>query len=111
MKNLFPVLAIMLLAGVNVLGDYFIKLSGIGPKYIKYFPFFVGMVVYALTAVGWFFVMKEMKLSTLGIFYSVTTAILLVIVGTLVFKEQLNTYSLIGIALGIASIIILIKFG
>ena len=101
----------MLLAGVNVLGDYFIKLSGIGPKYIKYFPFFVGMVVYALTAVGWFFVMKEMKLSTLGIFYSVTTAILLVIVGTLVFKEQLNTYSLIGIALGIASIIILIKFG
>lgn len=110
MTNLIPILIIIILAGIGVLGDYFIKLAGNGSKYISYIPFFTGMIVFALTAFGWFYVMKHIKLSTLGLFYSVTTVILLTLVGTIFFKEHLSTIELIGIILGIASIIILARF-
>jgi small multidrug resistance pump len=110
MNNLMPILIIILLAGIGVMGDYFIKLSGNGPKYINHSYFLIGIAMYALTAFGWFYVMKHIKLSTLGIFYSITTVILLALVGTIFFKEHLNAYEIIGITLGIASLVILARF-
>jgi small multidrug resistance pump len=111
MANLTPILIVICLAGIGVLADYFIKLSGNGAKYINYHHFFIGMIIYALTAIGWFYAMKHIKLSTLGIFYSVTTAVLLALVGTIFFKEHLSTYEIIGIIFGMVSIIILARFG
>ncbi len=109
MTNLLPILAVAALAGVGVLGDYFIKLSGNGSKYISYPYFFTGMAVYALTAIGWFYTMKHIKLSSLGIIYSLTTVILLTIIGVLLFREKLNIYDIVGIVLGITSIFILAR--
>ena len=111
MNSIIPILIIIFLAGVGVLADYFLKISGNGEKYINYPTFFIGMIIYALTAFGWFYVMKHIKLSTLGIFYSVTTVVLLAFVGVFFFKEQLSIYDIIGIVLGITSIIILARFG
>ncbi len=68
MNNLIPIIIVIFLAGVGVLADYFIKLAGNGSKYITYPSFFVGMAIYALTAFGWFYAMKHIKLSTSGIF-------------------------------------------
>ena len=109
--NLIPIIAVILLAGIGTLGDFFIKLSGSGSKYMLYQPFIIGMFIYALTAVGLFYVMKHIKLGTLGIFYSLTTIILLAIIGAVFFKEQFNTYDIVGMALGILSIILLSRFG
>ena len=109
--NLIPIIIVIFLAGVGALGDYFIKFSGNGSKYIMYLPFFVGMIIYALTAIGWFYVMKHIKLGSLGIFYSLTTIILLVLIGVVFFKEQLNTYDVVGVVLANVSIIILGRFG
>lgn len=110
MNNLVPILIIILLASIGVLGDYFIKLSGSTPKHINYPHFLIGMFIYALTAFGWFYAMRHMKLSALGVFYSLTTVILLTFVGVIFFKENLNIYEIIGIIFGIVSIIILVKF-
>ena len=49
---LSPILIVIALAGVGVLADYFLKLSGNGEKYISYPYFFAGMIIYALTAFG-----------------------------------------------------------
>ncbi len=111
MTNFLPILVIILLAGVGVLADYFIKLSGSGVKYINYPQFLIGLVLYTLTAFGWFYVMKHIKLSTIGIFYSVSTLMLLAIVGVFFFKEQLSIYEVVGILFGVISIIILARFG
>ncbi|HEU0085874.1 MAG TPA: hypothetical protein VFQ59_02845 [Candidatus Paceibacterota bacterium] len=111
MANLIPILIILLLSVVGVLADYFIKISGNGVKYMEYRPFLLGMFLYALTSFGWFYVMKHVKLSTLGVFYSVTTLILLVFVGVFFFKEELSVYEIIGISLGVISIFILARFG
>ncbi|MBU2539614.1 hypothetical protein KJ786_00415 [Patescibacteria group bacterium] len=67
-------------------------------------------MIYASTAFGWFFVMKNIKLATLGVFYAVSTILFLVIIGTFYFKEPINIYEMIGIIGAIASLILLGKF-
>jgi len=111
MSALLPAIVVILLAGLGTLGDYFIKSAGEGSRYISYTPFFVGMSVYALSAVGWFFVMKHIKLSSLGVIYSVSTAIILAFIGALVFKEEINSFALLGILLGVVSLFLLARFG
>ena len=111
MAAFLPILIIMALAAVGVAGDYFIKVSGNGPSYVSYPPLLIGMMIYALTAIGWFYVMKHVKLGTLGVFYALTTIILLAIVGAVFFKEQLTVYDIIGIVLGVISIVFLARFG
>ena len=110
MTNLYPILIVVCLSSFVVLGDYFIKVSGSGSNYINYKYFFIGMFIYATSAIGWFYVMKHIKISSLGVGYSLTTVILLALVGVFIFNEQLNFYDIIGIVLGIISITILIRF-
>lgn len=109
MTNTIAIFVTIFLAGMGVFGDYFIKLSS-QHKQIISLPFMIGTITYALTAVGWFYVMKYIKLGILGIFYTLTTTILLIIVGSIFFKEQLSQIDIIGIILGITSIIILARF-
>src|SRR3990167_6521968 len=105
-------LVVIGLSLVGVLGDYFIKLAGHDSnKYIDLKWFLIGFLVYSSTAIGWFFVMKHIKLSTLGVIYGVTTVVALTIVGILFFKEHLNIYEIIGIIAGVSSIILLSRFG
>ena len=102
---------VILVSIITVLGDYFIKLSGnSAEKFIDWWRFGVGLFFYLLTAFGWFFIMKYMKLSTIGITYGITTAILLVAIGLFVFKETLNSYEILGICFGIAALILLSRF-
>ncbi|OHB14604.1 MAG: hypothetical protein A2431_04100 [Candidatus Zambryskibacteria bacterium RIFOXYC1_FULL_39_10] len=108
-KNM-PIIIVIGLSLVGVLGDYFLKLSGNGEKYIDWKWFIVGAIVYSSTAVGWFFVMKHIKLSTLGIVYATTTVLALTLVGILAFKESLSVYEIIGIIAGLLSIILLARF-
>ena len=72
--------------------------------------FLLGFILYALTAFGWFYVMKNIKLSTLGVFYAISTIIFLIIVGVFYFKEPLNNYEIAGVVLAILSLILLGKF-
>lgn len=107
MINIIIVIGLSL---VGVLGDYFLKLSGHGAKYIDWKWFLIGAIVYSSTTVGWFFVMKHIKLGTLGIVYAVTTVIALTVVGVFFFKESLNYYEIAGLVMGIASITLLARF-
>jgi len=100
----------VILALVGVVGDYFIKIASSGKKFLEPKWFIIGLVIYALTAFGWVFVMKYIKLSTLGVFYAVSTMIFLTVVSILNFGEKLNFYEAIGIIMAIASIILLGRF-
>lgn len=106
---LISILAIILLAAVGVTGDYFIKLSGSGQVYIIIKYFLIGMLIYAVSALGWFFVMKTTKISSLGIVYSVSTALLLFVIGVVYFKESYQPKDIIALIFGIISIILISK--
>src|SRR5262245_50795768 len=106
-SHLIAVLTIVGLSLVGVVGDFFIKLSGNGPKYVDLKWLILGFVVYSSTAIGWFFAMKHVKLSNLGLIYGVTTVIALVLVSVFYFKETLNVYEIVGLAAGLSALVLL----
>ena len=103
-------IVIVFLALVGVLGDYFIKRASQENRFIVSFWFYLGLIVYALVAFGWVFAMKHVKLSTLGVFYALTTVIALTLLGVFYFGEKLNNYEVAGIITAIVSILLLGRF-
>ena len=106
-------LAILVTIGfsvVGVLGDYFLKLASGAPNSLRSKWFYIGFVVYASTAFGWVFVMKHLKLATIGVVYSVSMILLLTAIGVVAFRETLNAYEFAGLILAIASLVLLMRF-
>jgi len=100
----------VLLALVGVAGDSFIKLAGSGKRFAEPKWFILGMAIYALTAFGWLLVMKEIKLTTLGVYYALFTILFLTIVGLVFFHERLNGYEIMGVVLAVIALILLGRF-
>lgn len=107
---LFSLFLAILLSFYGVVGDFFIKLSGNGPKFVELHWFIIGLLIYASSAFGWFYVMKHVKLATLGVFFAVSTVLFLLIFGVYYFKESLNYFEIAGIILAIVSLILLGRF-
>jgi len=72
--------------------------------------FLVGLALYSSTAFAWVFVMRYLKLATIGAIYSVCMILMLTIMGFVFFNETLNRYEVLGIVLAIASIVLLSRF-
>ncbi|CAN5484537.1 hypothetical protein BH23VER1_BH23VER1_06560 [soil metagenome] len=111
MKNSVP-LAILVtigLSAIGVLADYFLKRAGEvkSPFVSRYF--FLGLVTYASTAPGWVYVMRNLKLAQVGVFYSVSTVLMLCALGAIVFKETFTVSEIIGVGLAIISLCILAR--
>jgi small multidrug resistance pump len=96
---------------MGVLGDYFLKLASTSASPLKSRWFYVGFVVYASTAFGWVFVMRHLKLATIGVVYSVSMVFLLTAIGVVLFQESISYYEVAGLGLGIASLLLLVRFG
>jgi drug/metabolite transporter (DMT)-like permease len=95
---------------VGVCGDYFLKLASAQPQALRSKWFAVGFAVYASTAFGWVFVMKHLKLATIGVVYSVSMVLLLTGVGIVFFRESISAYEIAGIAMAIGSLVLLVRF-
>ncbi|HYC23856.1 MAG TPA: transporter [Candidatus Bathyarchaeia archaeon] len=92
---------------VGVVGDYFLKVASQSDAPLRTPWFLLGFTVYASTAFGWVFVMKYLKLATVGVVYSVSMVVLLTVVGAGLFGESLRAQEVVGIALAIASLYLL----
>lgn len=103
-------ISIFLLSTIGVLGDYFLDLAGRSKSGFASQWFIAGLLIYALSSFGWFVVIKHVKLEDLGVLYATTTSILLVLLGVIVFKEQLQPKEIIGIILGLISMVLLSRF-
>lgn len=100
----------ILLSGIGVLGDYFLKLASKESSMFANRWFVIGASLFALTAFGWVWAMRTMKLAEIGAVYGVATVLLLALIGLTFFKERLSTQEIIGIVLAIASITLLSRF-
>lgn len=72
--------------------------------------FIIGFIIYSTTALGWFYIMKNTKLVTLSVFYSIITIVLLALLGFFYFNEKLQIYEILGVIMAILSLILLGKF-
>jgi small multidrug resistance pump len=95
---------------VGVVGDYFLKVASTHEHSLRSPAFYVGFAVYASTAFGWLFVMKHLKLGTIGVVYAMTMIVLLTAVGVGVFGERLTSPEIVGVLLALASLVLLVRF-
>jgi drug/metabolite transporter (DMT)-like permease len=109
-NKLLPVLVTVAFSLVGVLGDYFLKLASQAENSFRTPWFYLGFGLYASTAFGWLYVMKHLKLATISVLYSVSMVLLLTAVGLVFFKETLNVYEMAGMAMAIASLVLLMRF-
>jgi small multidrug resistance pump len=103
-------LVTILFSLIGVLGDYFLKLASEQPSALRTVWFYIGFALYASTAFGWVFVMKHLKLATIGVVYSVAMILLLTSIGVIFFRESLNYYEIAGLLMAIASLVLLMRF-
>ncbi len=110
MDKTLAVLVTVAFSVVGVVGDYFLKLASAKGQSLKSPAFYIGFLIYASTAFGWVFVMKHLKLATVGVVYCVSMVLLLTVIGVAVFKESLSAYEIAGIAMAVASLLLLTRF-
>src|SRR6476469_4234097 len=98
-KTALAVIVTIAFSVVGVVGDYFLKLASTKDESLQSPAFYVGFVIYASTAFGWVFVMKHLKLATVGVVDCVSMVLLLMAIGVVAFKESLNGYEIAGLVM------------
>lgn len=109
MSKLSALAAAVALSIITVAADYFVKKASLSASVWNRW-LAVGAVIYGSTAIGWVFVMRGMKLSALGVVYGVCCIIFLTLTSLVVFHEKITLLGLVGVILGIVSILLLYKF-
>ncbi len=107
---ILPLFIAVMLALTGVVADTFLKISGGGSKFVDLKLFTVGSFIYGFTILGWFYVMKYLKLSTIGVYYGISSLLFLVLTGVFFFKEKLAVGEILGIILALVSMVLLGKF-
>ena len=109
-RSWLAVIVVVAFSVVGVVGDYFLKLSSAQRNPLRSKWFYLGFAVYATTAFGWVFVMRHLKLATIGVVYSMSMILLLTGVGVVSFREPLSIQEAVGLALAIAALVLLVRF-
>lgn len=107
---LIAFLAGIALSVITVIADALIKYASLQEALSGWRILIIGSILYGLTAFGWFFVMRKIKLSTLGVLYGVSCVLLLTLISAFYFKEKISPIEIFGISLAIISLIILSRF-
>lgn len=97
----------LMIVTATIAGDYFIKAASLNSQSLTSTKFFFGAALYALPAAGWFFLMKDHSLATIGIIYSCSNILILSALGYFLFKESITARDLSGIGLAIAAMLIM----
>ena len=110
MQKLTAIVLAVALSALAVFGDWLLKLASLKTGFSGWKLLVIGAVVYGVGAVGWFFIFRAIKLSTVGVVYGVSVLLLLVALSVFVFKEGLNVYEGIGVVMAIGSIVLMSRF-
>jgi multidrug transporter EmrE-like cation transporter len=108
--KLLAVIVTIAFSAIGVCGDYFLKRASQEEDSLRSGWFYVGFALYASTAFGWVFVMKHLKLGTIGVLYSVSMVVLLTAIGVVVFRESLNAGEIAGLVMAIGALVLLTRF-
>lgn len=108
--HLFPIIITVLLAGVAVAGDYFLKLASSCKSPFLNLNFAIGLGIYGLSAFGLVLVMPHLKLAYLGVWYCLTMVLCLCLLGSLTFDESLRPKEWLGVGFAVVSLLLLSRF-
>jgi len=104
MTQLYPLILILLAVSFEVVADILFKKWSIGNSNLF---FSAGLLIYFIGTIFWAISLKYEYLSKAVSVFTILNLILLVIVGIILFKEDLSLVNKIGIGLGIISIVLI----
>jgi drug/metabolite transporter (DMT)-like permease len=110
-KTSLAFVVIILFSVVGAIGDYFLKLASDSENSYLTKWFAIGLVIYASTAFGWVYVMRTVKLATVGLVYSVSIILLLAAMDVLIFKARPKGLEILGMGMALTSLVLLWRFG
>ncbi len=91
---------------VVILGDYAIKIAA-DRAALTSAPMVLGVVLYALSAILWFFAMRHVSLGQAAVLYSMLTLVALFLIGALMFDEPVGKRELAGMVCALAAMILM----
>lgn len=97
------------LSGITVFADFLIKKSVLSKSMFN-LNLIIGAVIYGLSAFGWFFVLKKMKLFSVGLIYALSCVFLITLVSIFYFKEQVKFIEIVALVISIGVLILLYRF-
>jgi undecaprenyl phosphate-alpha-L-ara4N flippase subunit ArnF len=100
---------IIFTAIVIILADYLIKLAADAGHTASSNYVFIGVVLYAGSAVLWFFAMQHITLVQAGVAYSMLTLIALAVIGALWFNEPLQMREYAGLGCALLSMVLMTR--
>ncbi len=95
---------------VGCAADYFLKIAGGQAGFFSNRLFLLGFVLHSSTAIGWFFALKYLNLSQIGVLYSISIVLILTATGVIFFNESPTPREYVGIGLAICSLLLLVRF-
>jgi len=98
------------LALVTAWGDALIKSASSKIGFSGWKQLVIAAVIYAGTALGWFFVLRKIKLSSGVMIYTLSLILFVILISVFCFKEEIKPIEYFGIAMAIASLLILSRF-
>jgi undecaprenyl phosphate-alpha-L-ara4N flippase subunit ArnF len=92
----------LLTALLVIFGDTLIKVAA-DKAVLSSKPMAAGVLLYAFSAVCWYFAMRHMTLGQAAVAYSMLTLVALCVIGALVFQEPIRARHALGVSLALAA--------
>lgn len=106
MSLFISLLLLVVVASMNVGGDYLIKVSVSHRAGMLSLFFLSGAALYGISAIGWFYMMRSHSLTWIAVSYSSATLIMLALLGVVVFGETLRFRDILAVAMGLSAIVL-----
>jgi len=94
---------------ITIIGDYLIKKASMLQHFSGWKLLVLGGFFYGISAIGWFYVYQTTKVFTVGAIHSFGIIILTILLSVVIFKEKITRSEILGLVLGIISLIILLR--
>ncbi|MFZ2152923.1 MAG: hypothetical protein WAV41_02595 [Microgenomates group bacterium] len=110
MHSFRVLIAIMATTLFTVVGDSFLKKANDHAARFMNVDFYIGLVMYMMTAYMWVMIYRMTKFSLSGVVYSILGMVVFVFMGVFMFGEKLSVTEYVGIGMALSSMIILARF-
>lgn len=92
---------------IVIVGDFAIKTAADADHTITSTYVVIGVALYGVSALFWFFAMQHVSLAQAGVAYSMVTLVALAIIGAVWFGESLQTREYAGLGCALLSMILM----
>lgn len=106
---LFGFLLTFATALIVIVGDVALKVAADGGKPVLSLLVVAGCILYACSAVFWYFAMRHLTLAQAGVGYSMLTLVALAVLGAVFFGETLRTREYAGLACALVSMVLMAR--